>query len=112
MRIGKCPKLPIRRNTIVRHKDGTFYGRVIRVLPNGDIFWLCCGYHFHISPPENVVADGYTGVLAQYWDQANFESRTRFSIMTTLRKLKKRSARFHGSNSHNTPLDYEFIRRD
>lgn len=105
------PKKPIRRNTIVRHKEGTFYGRVIRVLPNGDIFWLCCGYHFHISPPENLVADGYKGSTFQRWDSINNTSREHYSFMTTLRRLKISATRFHHRYAHNTPLDYKHIRR-
>lgn len=111
MPTGKCPKLRIRRNTVVKHKDGTFYGRVIRVLPNGEIFWLCCGYHFHISPPENLEADGYKGRVIRDWDNRIHAYRDRFSHMTSLRDLKRRSAQFHREFAHNTPLDYENIRR-
>lgn len=99
----KLPKKVIRRNTVVRHKEGTFYGRVIRILPNGKAFWLCCGYHFHITPVDDLEVTGYKGITSFYTG--------RFDHMTSLRNLKKRASRFHYEYAHNTPLDYHFIRR-
>lgn len=99
----KLPKKRIRRNTVVREINGCFYGRVIRMLPDGNVFWLCCGYHFRINRPEELEVTGYKG-------RPDFNTK-RFVHMTTLRQLKKRSARYHGDFAHNTPLDYEFIRR-
>lgn len=94
----------IRRNTIVRHKDKHFYGRVIRKLPDNKIFWLCCGYHFHITDASDLVVDGYRGTK---------DFRTgRFVPMTSLRNLKRRCSRYHRGYSFNTPLDYEYIQYD
>ncbi len=98
----KLPKLKVRRNTVVRHKEGTFYGRVIRMLPNGKAFWLCCGLHFRIDPVEDLLLENYKGNHSFYTN--------RWIPMTSLRRLKKRAIQFHGANAHNTPLDYEFIK--
>jgi len=74
------------------------------MLPDGRVFWLCCGYHFHITPVDQLIADGYKGTASFYG--------TRFIYMTTLRRLKKRAQRFHYDFAHNTPLDYELITHD
>lgn len=105
-------KKAIRRHTVVIHKNGTFYGRVIRVLPDGRIFWLCCGYHFHITKSEDLEVRGYKGRIIQKWNKVRQESVERFSPMTTLRQLKKRARQFHGEFAHNTPLDYHHISFD
>ena len=96
--------MTIRRNTIVRQKDRWFYGRVIRMLPDNKAFWLCCGYHFHITDVSELIVDGYKGTR-------DFKTG-RLIPMTSLRNLKRRSSKFHGEFSFNTPLDYEFIRYD
>lgn len=102
------PKKVIRRNTVVVHKKGSFYGRVIRMLSDGRVFWLCSGYHFHITKPEDLEATGYKGRWIDKWDF----SGKRWSHMTTLRRLKKRATRYHDQYAHNTPLDYHNITED
>lgn len=106
--MSKLPKRPMRRNTVVIHKNGTFYGRVIRVLPDGNIFWLCSGKHFHISPPGDLET-GYKGCNMY---RGIGKQVLGFIHMTNLRWLKKRASRFHYVFAHNTPLDYEYIKRD
>ncbi|ARV76726.1 hypothetical protein PHABIO_95 [Pseudomonas phage Phabio] len=103
----KLPKKALRRNTVVIHKDGTFYGRVIRVLPDGNIFWLNSGKHFIISKPEDLQT-GYKGCKMY---RGVREQVLAFIHMTTLRHLKKKAQRFHYEYAHNTPLDYHFIQR-
>lgn len=105
----KLVKKKIRRNTVVIHKKGTFYGRVIRVLPDGKIFWLCTGLHFHITDPANLEIPDYKGYPYERWD---CKPTKRFVHMTTLKMLKKRACRYHREEAHNTPLDYEYIRHD
>jgi len=109
--MAKLPKHHIRRNTVVIHRNGTFYGRVIRLLPDGTVFWLCTGLHFRISKAEDLEV-GYKGYYAPCWNSATSQSEERFVPMTTLRRLKKRAQQFHYGFAHNTPLDYEFIRKD
>lgn len=103
----KLEKKYIRRNTVVIHKTGGFYGRVIRVLPDGKIFWLCVGLHFHINAPENLIVNGYRGTYVEEtpWRPGYFDP------MTTLRNLKRLARRYHHEYAHNTPLDYEYIER-
>ena len=97
-------KKPIRRNSVVAYKTGghMFYGRVIRVLPNGDIFWLCCGLHFHITKPEDLDNLAYRG---------RYRPKGHWLPMTSLRSLKLQAKRYHYEYAHNTPLNYAFIRR-
>lgn len=106
--MAKLPKRHIRRNTVVIKKGGGMYGRVIRVLPDGNIFWLCCGLHFRINKPEDLET-GYKG--AMMYRGCNRDNLS-FVHMTTLRRLKKRAQQFHYESAHNTPLDYKFIQRD
>lgn len=79
-----------------------FYGRVIRVLPNGDIFWLCCGLHFHITPVTDLHHLSYRG---------RYKAKGHWIPMTSLRQLKLQAKRYHYEYAHNTPLDYHYIRR-
>lgn len=103
----QLPKKTIRRNTVVIHKDGTFYGRVIRVLPDGNIFWLNSGKHFFISKPEDLET-GYKGCKMYRGIDRQVLA---FYPMTNLRHLKKKAQRFHYEYAHNTPLTYQFIQR-
>lgn len=99
----KLPKLKVRRNTIVKHKEGTFYGRVIRVLEDGKVLWLCCGLHFRIDSVDDLDIGGYKGY--------NNYRTGRFIHMTSLRWLKIRAKAYHFEYAHNTPLNYHFISR-
>ncbi len=102
----------IRRNSIVKHKhpDKSFYGRVIRVLDEGKVFWICCGLHFHITHVENLIETDYKGYVREnIFDR---KAKPRFVPMTTLRNLKRRAKQYHGDSAFNTPLDYEFIIHD
>lgn len=104
--MSKLIKKAIRRNSVVILKTGAFYGRVIRVLEDGRIFWLCCGYHFHISKPEDLDV-GYKGSMKY---RGCNRDQLAFIHMTTLRRLKIRASRFHYEYAHNTPLDYWAIK--
>lgn len=87
----------IKRNSIVL--IGSFYGRVIKKLPENRFLVLCCGLHFHSVGSDYPESD-YKGYI---------DTRGKFVKMTSIRTLKKLAARYHGSNAHNTPNDYEFI---
>ncbi len=91
----------MKRNNVVIHKSKqTFYGRVIRTLPESKVMWLCCGLHFHITHKDDLEISTYNGYI---------DHRGRHVPMTSIRQLKKRARQFHGKYAHKTPLDYEFI---
>lgn len=103
----QLPKKALRRNHVVVLKTGGFYGRVIRMLPDGTVFWLCGGLHFRISKPEDLET-GYKGCPIRRG--TNYDVKA-FSFVTSLRRLKKKAQQFHYEYAHNTPLDYHFIQR-
>lgn len=94
----------MRHNSVVRLKDNWFYGRVVRMLPDDKVLWICCGKYIHISDKKNLIEDGYKG-MSPY-------SSGRWIPMTSLRKLKQIATKYHGRNVWKTPLDYEFISYD
>lgn len=87
------------RNKVV--SVGLDYGRVVKKLKDGRYLVLTTGLYFYSIDAPAVV--GYTGY------NVCVNGKTRRVRMTTLRKLKKRAARFHFENAHNTPDDYEYI---
>lgn len=95
----------MRRNNVVIHKHNRgFYGRIIRMLPDNKVFWLCSGLHFHITNKEDLELVNYKGYTDLYTG--------RFIPMTSIRTLKKRAKQYHGKYAHKTPLDYIHITHD
>jgi hypothetical protein len=90
----------MKRNNVVL--INSFYGRVIKRLPNNRWLALTCGLHFYSIPEDYPVSD-YKG-YSRGWDE-----KGRFVPMTSIRKLKKRAMQFHYQYAHNTPSDYEYI---
>lgn len=82
----------------------TFYGRVIKRLPENRWLVLTCGLHFYSVPDSYEVSD-YKGY------NRGFDGEGRFVPMTSIRKLKKRARQFHYEYAHNTPVDYYNIRK-
>lgn len=79
----------MRRNDVVYRKADefySFYGRIVRVRPDGKIEWICCGGHCWLHDPDQIVKVDYKG---------RQEGR-HFSNMTTIRKLKKNAQRYQG----------------
>lgn len=98
--------MKIRHNSVVQLKDEdgalySFYGRVIKSLPDNKFLWLCCGLHFRVSDISQIELSDYKGYK---------NHKGRFIPMTSLRKLKIAAKRFHYEFAHNTPLDYEYIK--
>lgn len=73
----------MKRNDVVMAVDGYFYGRVWRVLPDGQIVVICSGSHVTFGPPEN-------------WEVQDYKGRRsltgKWIPMTSLRELKKQAA--------------------
>lgn len=120
----------MRRNNIVRYADerSWFYGRVIKLVGDDSVMWLCSGLHFHVSKMSELVVCDYKGSpewapegsIRYYhrkpdgsidFTRIKFERKPRFDRMTSLKTLKRRATRYHGRNVWKTPEDYEFIRR-
>jgi len=91
----------MKRNCIVL--VNSFYGRVIKKLPEDRWLVLTCGLHFY-SVADDYPISGYKGYNRGY------DKEGRFVPMTSIRKLKKRARQFHYEYAHNTPEDYENIR--
>lgn len=95
----------LKRNSVVL--VNSFYGRVVKRMPNNRWLVLTCGLHFY-SVPNDFPASDYKGYYNKKWnDKSN--QKGRFIRITTLRKLKKRARKFHYEFSHNTPENYEHI---
>lgn len=96
--------MKLKRNDVVLVKN--FYGRVVKNLPDNRVLVLCCGLHFWSIPVNWPKAD-YLGYRYKRYD---YKPTKRFIYMTSLRKLKKKAARYHGKFAHNTPINYEYIK--
>ena len=120
----------MRRNDVVIYKnvESRFYGRVVRKIGDDSVMWICCGLHIHVTKVDDLEVVDYVGRpefapsgTVRYFNRrpdgrldfssVKFERPPRFEFMTSLHKLKKSAARYHGKNVWKTPIDYEFIRR-
>ena len=82
------------RNTIVRPRtDGSHYGRILYVLPNGYYDVLDCGKHITRLHHDEIEADGYIGSWVFGRDARGLVPL--FSHMTTIRKLKQISSGYN-----------------
>lgn len=81
----------------------SFYGRVIKRLPENRWLVLTCGLHFY-SVPDDYKVSNYKGYNRGYGE------KNRFVPMTSIRRLKKLARQFHYEYAHNTPSDYVNIR--
>lgn len=73
----------MKRNDVVIEVGGFFYGRVWRVLPDGQVVVICTGSHVKFGPKSN-------------WEVSSYKGRNdmngKWVPMTSLKSLKKQAS--------------------
>lgn len=78
-------KKKLKRNHVIVHKNGRYYGRVIKIINDNEVIWIDINRQIYISTPEEIETIDYKGCYVASGGPKGY----RFVAMPGIRKLKK-----------------------